>query len=300
MVENAKIGWIGLGKMGVPMAGNLVKAGYKVSLFNRTASKAGPLQAAGAAVAGDIASLAAGSDIVVSMISDDRALEAVALGGGGVLASAPAGAVYVDMSTVSPAASARVAEAAREKGVGYVRAPVMGSIKFATESSLLILASGPAGALDACAGIFDVLGRKTVNLGENDEARMMKLSLNLMVGVTAAMLGEALTFGRRGGLDVDQMLDVINDSPLASPVIAFRSRSIRARDFTPHFTVSQVAKDTDLILDTARAANMPMPIVSLLRQNWAAMIAQGSGGLDQFAYITFMESLAGLESPEKA
>ncbi len=297
MVENARVGWIGLGKMGVPMAGNLVKAGYKVTVFNRTASKAGPLEAAGAALAGDIASLAAGSDIVVSMISDDRALEDVALGEGGVLANLPDGAIYVDMSTVSPMASARVAEVAT--GVGYVRAPVAGSVKFATESSLLILASGPADALDACAGIFDVMGRKTVRLGENDEARMMKLTLNLMVGVTVAMLGEALTFGQSGGLDVDQMLDVINDSPLASPVIGFRSPSIRARDFTAHFAVSQVAKDSDLILDTARAANMPMPIVSMLRQNWAAMIAQGSGGLDQFAYITFMESLAGIESPEK-
>lgn len=297
MVENAKIGWIGLGKMGAPMAGNLLGAGCKISVFNRTASKAGPLEAAGAAPAGDIASLAADSDIVVSMISDDRALEAVALGAGGVLANAPAGAIYVDMSTVSPAASARVAEIAAEKGVGYVRAPVAGSIKFAVESSLLILASGPADALDSCAGIFDVMGRKTVRLGENDEARVMKLCLNLMVGVTAAMLGEALTFGRRGGLDLDRMLDVINDSPLASPVIGFRSPSIRARDFTPHFAVSQVAKDSDLILDTARAANMPMPLVSMLRQNWAAMIAQGSGDLDQFAYITFMESLAGLDGP---
>ncbi len=299
MVENAKIGWIGLGKMGAPMAGNLLGAGYKVSVFNRTASKVGPLEAAGAAVAGDIASLAADSNIVVSMIADDRALEAVALGAGGVLANAPAGAVYVDMSTVSPAASARVAEAARDTDVGYVRAPVAGSIKFAAESSLLILASGPAGALDTCAGIFAAMGRKTVRLGENDEARVMKLTLNLMVGVTAAMLGEALTFGRRGGLDVDRMLDVINDSPLASPVIAFRSPSIRARDFAPHFAVSQVAKDCDLILDTARAANMPMPLVSMLRQNWAAMIAQGSGELDQFAYIAFMESLAGLDGPAK-
>lgn len=295
-MTDKKIGWIGLGKMGTPMALNLVGAGLAVTVYNRTAAKTAALTAEGAASAGSIAELAADSDIVVSMISDDPALEAVA---GEVLAAARPGTVYADMSTVSPAASARVAAAAADRGVAYVRAPVSGSTGFAANAQLIILTSGPADACAACAPLFEAMGRKTVAMGAGEEARVIKLVLNMMIGVSAAMVGEALAFGERGGLDWQAMIDVVGDSPLASPLVGYKTQMLKERDFAPAFSASQIAKDFDLILDTAREADMPMPVTALVRQFWSAMMAEGKGELDLFACVTLLEEMAGLEGPRK-
>ena len=290
-MTDRKIGWIGLGKMGTPMALNLVRAGFPVTVYNRTAAKTAELTGAGASAAGSIAELVAASDIVVSMISDDAALEAVA---GEVLAAAGPATVYADMSTVSPAASARVAAAAADKGVAYVRAPVSGSTGFAVNAQLIILTSGPKEACEACGPAFAAMGRKTVHMGEGEEARVIKLVLNMMVGVTAAMVGEALTFGERGGLDWEAMIDVVGDSPLASPLVGYKTQMLKERNFAPAFSAAQIAKDFDLILDTAREADLPMPVTALVRQFWRAMMADGKGELDMFACVTLLEEMAGL------
>jgi 3-hydroxyisobutyrate dehydrogenase len=289
-----RIGWIGLGKMGTPMARNLVTAGFPVTVYNRTAAKTAELNAAGAESVASIAELAAGADIVVSMISDDAALESVA---GEVLAAAAPGTIYADMSTVSPAASVRIAEAAAKRGIAYVRAPVSGSTGFAAAAQLIILTSGPTDACDACAAAFEAMSRKIVRIGDGDEARVIKLVLNMMVGVTAAMVGEALTFGARGGLDWETTIDVVADSPLASPLVAYKTQMLKDRDFAAAFSVSQIAKDFDLILDTARRGEVPMPVTALVRQFWSAMMAGGKGELDMFACVTLLEEMAGLKPP---
>lgn len=288
-----RIGWIGLGKMGAPMARNLVAAGFPVTVYNRTAARTAELAAAGAGTAASIAELAAASDIVVSMISDDAALEAVA---GEVLAELAPGAVYADMSTVSPAASARVAAAAAEKGIAYVRAPVSGSTGFAASAQLIILVSGPAGACTACNVMFEAMSRKIVRMGDGEEARAIKLVLNMMIGTTAAMMGEALAFGERAGLGWETMIDVVADSPLASPLVAYKAQMLKDRDFAAAFSAAQMAKDFDLILDTARQRDMPMPVTACVRQLWSAMMAGGKGDLDMFACVTLLEEMAGLES----
>jgi len=287
------IGWIGLGKMGAPMALNLVKAGFPVTVYNRTAARTAPLAEAGAGVAASIAALAASSDIIVSMINDDPALDAVAAE---VLAAAKPGAVYADMSTVSPAASSRVAAAAAEKGIAYVRAPVLGSTGFAAAAQLVVLVSGPAAACAACTPVFEAMSRKIVPMGAGEEARAIKLVLNMMIGTTAAMIGEALAFGERAGLDWETMIDVIADSPVASPLVGYKTQMLKDRDFAPAFSAAQMAKDFDLILDTARARDVPMPVAALVRQLWSAMIAGGKGELDMFACVTLLEEMAGVEA----
>jgi 3-hydroxyisobutyrate dehydrogenase-like beta-hydroxyacid dehydrogenase len=292
-----RIGWIGLGKMGMPMARNLVEAGFPVTVYNRTAARTAELAAAGAGTAASIADLAAGSDIVVSMISDDAALESVAAE---VLADAAPGTIYADMSTVSPAASARVAAAAAQKGVAYVRAPVSGSTGFAAAGQLIILVSGPADACAACNPMFEAMGRKIVPMGAGEEARAIKLVLNMMIGTTAAMMGEALAFGERAGLDWETMIGVVADSPLASPLVSYKTQMLKDRDFTAAFSAAQMAKDFDLILDTARERDMPMPVTACVRQLWRAMMAGGKGELDMFACVTLLEEMAGIEvSPGK-
>lgn len=298
MGDKPTIGWIGLGKMGAPMAQNLMQAGFQVTVYNRTPEKAKPLTDAGAALAGSLAELAAGCDVVISMINDDAALEAVAMAPDGVLANAKAGGIYVDMSTVSPAASARVAETAAGKGISYLRAPVSGSTVFAESAQLIILVSGPKEAAATCDAAFAAMGKKTMNFGEGEEARFMKLTVNMMVSITAGLVGEALAFGESGGLDWQQMLEMIGQSPLASPLLGYKTQTLKNRDYAPAFTIDQIAKDLDLILSTGQGTNASMPLASLVRQNYETMREKGEGNLDMFAYVTLMEELAGIKPGE--
>lgn len=295
MAKKETIGWIGLGKMGVPMAINLVKAGYKVAVFNRTKSKAQEVVDTGATYVDSMAELAAQSDVVISMISDDTVLKTVSTGAGGALEGIKPGSIFIDMSTVSPTASAEVAEAAANKDVAYLRAPVSGSTALATAATLTILASGPKEAFEDCTEIFDAMGKISFHVGTGEEARYLKLTLNMMVGLTAAMVGEALTFGKRGGMDWTQMIDIVSNSVVASPLINYKAQALKDRNFTPAFTAAQMAKDFDIALDAARGMDMPMPTTSMMRQNLAAMKANGDGELDFFAYVTLLEQLAGLK-----
>lgn len=186
MTTKKPIGWVGLGKMGVPMCLNLVKAGFPVATWNRTESKAKEIVDAGGKLAGSISALAAGADVTISMIADDRALESVALGEEGILASAPPGSIYIDMSTVSPDVSARVAAVATTRNIAYLRAPVSGSTALATAGTLTVLASGPKESFDACCDLFEVMGQKHFHVGPDEQARYLKLVLNMMVGTIAA------------------------------------------------------------------------------------------------------------------
>ena len=296
MSEKQKIGWIGLGKMGIPMSKNLVKKGYPVAVYNRTKEKTKELAAEGAKVAESPKALAADSEVIISMISDDPALEEVSIGKNGAFEGAKAGAVYIDMSTVSPVASGRVAEVAEKKGIKYLRAPVSGSTALATAGTLTIFASGPKDAYDKCAEIFGAMGQKVFHVGNGDEARYLKLLLNMMVGITSAMAGEALIFGEKGGMDWNQMVDIINSSVVASPLIGYKAQMLKSRNFTAAFTIEQMAKDFDIALDTGKTINVPMPITAMARQFFGAMKAKGKGNLDFFGLVTLLEELAGIKS----
>ena len=296
MADKQKIGWIGLGKMGIPMSGNLIKAGYPVAVYNRTKGKTKELADQGAQVADSPKALAADADVLISMISDDPALEAVSIGPDGAFAAAKSGAIYIDMSTVSPVASARVAEVAEKKGIKYLRAPVSGSTVLAAAGTLTIFASGPKDAYDQCVDIFGSMGQKSFHVGAGEEARYLKLVLNMMVGLTSAMTAEALTFGERGGMDWNQMIDIVNSSVVASPLVGYKAQMLKDRNYAPAFTVEQMAKDFDIALDTGKANNVPMPITSLVRQFLGAMKAQGKGELDFFGLVKLLEEMAGIKA----
>ena len=296
MSEKQRIGWIGLGKMGIPMSKNLVKKGYFVTVYNRTKEKTKELASEGAKVANSPKALASDSDVIISMISDDPALEAVSIGKDGAFEGAKSGAIYIDMSTISPVSSAKVAEAATKKGIKYLRAPVSGSTALATAGTLTIFASGPKDAYDKCVDIFGAMGQKVFHVGTGDEARYLKLLLNMMVGITSAMAGEALIFGEKGGMDWNQMIDIIGASVVASPLIGYKSQMLKSRNFAPAFTIDQIAKDFDIALDTGKAANVPMPITALARQFFGAMKAKGKGNVDFFGLVTLLEEFAGIKS----
>ena len=295
MADKQKIAWIGLGKMGVPMSTNLVKKGYGVTVYNRTKDKAKALAEQGAKVAGSPKEAAAGADVMISMISDDPALEAVSYGPNGAFEGAKSGAVFIDMSTVSPVASARVDEKAKAKGIKYLRAPVSGSTALATAGTLTIFASGPKDAYDKCVDILGSMGQKVFHVGSGEEARYLKLVMNMMVGLTSAMAAEAFTFGEAGGMNWEQMIDIVNASVVASPLIGYKAQLLKSRNYAPAFTVSQMAKDFDIMIDTGRTKNVPMPITALVRQFWGAMMAKGKGEQDFFSLVSLLEDMAGMK-----
>ena len=275
MSAKQKIGWIGLGKMGIPMSQNLLKADYPVTVYNRTKEKTKALADAGAQVADAPKALAADADVIISMISDDPVLEAVSTGADGAFAGAKSGSVFIDMSTVSPAASARVAAAAEEKGIQYLRAPVSGSTALAEAGTLTIFASGPKDAYEKCVDIFGAMGQKSFHVGDGEQARYLKLVINMMVGLTSAITAEALTFGEVGGMDWNDMIEIVNNSVVASPLIGFKVQLLKERGFAPMFTAAQMAKDFDLAFDSGRKTDTPMPLTALVRQLYGAMKATG-------------------------
>ena len=294
MSHHMQLGWIGLGKMGVPMSANLIKAGYPLTAYDIVEKNYHKIREGPKGFAESPRVLAAESDIVFSMISDDRALRDVALGPTGVFQGAKAGTLFVDMSTVSPVASREVAEGAEEKGIMYLRAPVSGSTLFAEAGKLTILVSGPKPAYDRCQAMFGVMGAKIFHVGMGEEARYLKLLLNMMVATTSLMVAEALAFGELGGMDWKQMIDVINNSAVAAPQIGFKAQLLKDRDFAPAFTANQMAKDLDIALDTGKTVNAHMPVTSMVRQYLAMMIAQGRGEKDFFGLVTQLEQMAGI------
>ncbi len=291
MGDIRKIGFVGMGKMGTPMSKNLLQAGFQVTVYNRTAAKTEELRKAGAGVATSMSALAADSEVVISMVYDDTSLHDVALGPEGILEGARPGLIYIDMSTVSPSASSRVADAAGKKGVKFLRAPVVGSTPHAVKGQLMILVSGPKDAYDGCGSVFGAMGAKHFHLGEEEQSRYMKLTINLLVGITSAMTAEALAFGERGGLDRNALLDIINAATVCSPLIAHKTPMLREDNFPPQFTVSQIAKDFDIAMNVGRDLNMPMPVTALVRQYLGAMKAAGKGDWDFFSLVTLWEEL---------
>jgi 3-hydroxyisobutyrate dehydrogenase len=203
------------------------------------------------------------------------------------------GAVLVEMSTVSPGVSAEVAVACAARGVGYVRAPVSGSVAFAESAKLTVLASGPSAEYARVLPLLQHLSAKQVHVGQGCEARVLKLALNMMVGVTAAMMGEALALGAKNGLSRDTMLDVITASAVASPLVGYKADMLRRRDYSPAFTAAMMAKDFDLILGAAHASSTPMPLAAQVRQGWSALVAQGDAEADFFKYVELAARMAG-------
>ncbi|XUW90592.1 NAD(P)-dependent oxidoreductase [Burkholderia sp. M6-3] len=295
-VKKPSIGWIGLGKMGTPIVLNLLKAGYDVVVYDVDPGRLGELATHGVRPAPDIAALAASAQLVFSIIPDDAVLLKVALGSQGVFANLPVGAVYVDMSTVSPAASAAVRDAAKERGIGYIAAPVSGSTVLAEKAQLTVFASGPKDAFDAARGVFEAISARQYYVGEDQQARYLKLAINHLVGSTAVLLAEALTLGKKGGLDWTEMLTVIGDSVAASPLIKYKLDPLKQRDFKPAFSARQMLKDMSLVVDAGEAAGVPMAAAALVRKQFAEYVDADGAELDFFSIVRAVELSSGLHN----
>ena len=290
-----RVGFIGLGNMGQPMAGRLLEAGFPLTICDLIKAKTDALAKRGAKVADSPKEVATQSDVTITMIPDGPALRAVALGDNGILAGTQPGSILVDTSTVDPESSSEVAKAADELGLKMLRAPVSGSTVLAEAGKLTIFVSGDKQAYEKCQKIFGALGQKTFHVGTGDEARYLKLVLNMMVGTTCQMLAEALTFGEKAGLDWDQMLEIIGSSVVASPLIGYKIGPLAKRSFEPAFTASMMAKDIDLALAAGQKFGAPMPTTGLVRQFLGMLQATGRGELDFSALLLLMEELGGVK-----
>jgi 3-hydroxyisobutyrate dehydrogenase-like beta-hydroxyacid dehydrogenase len=297
-IANTRIGWVGTGNMGSPMSRCLIGEGAGVAVFDLVADNMSASVAAGARAGGSNHDVAADAEFVFSMISDDDVLRAVALGDGGVLSAMQAGTVYVDMSTVSPEVSGEIAVAANTAGIAFVRAPVSGSTILAEAGNLTIMASGPGSAYERCEPLFGAMAAIQFYVGEGEQARYMKLVLNLLAASTIAALAEALTFGRKGGLDWNIMLDVIGDSVVASPLIKYSLPPLKARDFSPAFSTDLMTKDMGLICEAAASVGVPTEIADAVRQLYLATVAGGQGADNLTAAIRHIERQVGLGEPE--
>lgn len=282
-MTHPKIGWIGLGHMGAPMAANLAKAGVPLTVYNRTPRD---LPGIKVPVAASAAEAARGADIVVTMVSDDAAEEAVLFGPGGVAEALAPGQVVVNMGTVSPKLAVSVAERLAKRGVAVLDAPVSGSVKPATDATLVILVGGTAAALETARPMFELLGKRAVHFGGPGQGARAKLAINLMLGVVMQGLAEAVTFGEASGLDTAALLDAIGESALASPLVAIKLAAIREGNFAAAFPLKHMAKDLRLASDAAAGATIPA--AEVVRGSYELAVNDGLGDKD---VIAILESL---------
>lgn len=250
------------------------------------------LAARGAHAASSAAEAASASDYIFTMVTNDNALLEAVTGPDGVLRGAAKGAVLVDMGTHSPQVSALVAKEAEQRGIGFLRAPVSGTINYAAEGRLTVFASGPEDVYEKCLPLLEGFGPKVYHVGTGDEARYLKLLHNAMLAVTAMMTAEALVFGQSGGLDWARTIEVLKNSVVGSPVIGYKADSLAGRTFDLTFTAAQMVKDLDLALSAAAQLHTPMPATALVRQFMEAMVATGEGERDFFALAELMEKLS--------
>jgi len=279
------IGWIGLGNMGVPIAKNLLKAGYKVTVYNRTKSKEQVLVQAGASSASSPESLWQHCDIVFTMVTDDAAVKAIFEDDQGLLSSPPTGKLAIDMSTVSPATSRYLAEECYKKGVQFLDAPVSGSVKPAEEGSLVIMVGGVAEAYQTAKPLFDVIGKLSLHLGDYGAGTSAKLAINYFLGLTIQGLAETVLFARQQGIHTEGMLKVINEGALASAITKGKSNNILQQDYSAAFALKHLAKDLRLAHENGLDMPLALPVVNSFQN----AVKDGLGEEDVMAVFKYLE-----------
>ncbi len=290
-----RIGFIGLGIMGSGMAMNVLRAGFPLTVWNRTPAKATPLAAAGAAVANTPAELAAASDIVVICISDTADVEAVILGPQGVIEGARPGSLVIDMSTISPAATRQMASALAERGVAMLDAPVSGGSEGAARGTLSIMVGGEATAVQRAAPLLQTMGQRITHVGPHGAGQTVKLVNQVMVVGNCLAMAEGLLLAQAGGVDLDKALEAVSGGAAGSWMLSNRGPQILARDWRPGFTIALQQKDLRLVLEAADQQGAPLPGTALIFQLYRTLEARGLSGDGNHALIKALEALSGIE-----
>jgi len=288
-----KIGFVGLGLMGSRMALNLVRAGYPVIVYNRTPEKTRPLAEAGAIVAGSLAEVARNSEIVITMVSDSAALQAVVLGPDGLLNSLQPGAVLVDMSTVDPKISSQVAEAVGARGAYMLDAPVSGSTMMAEQGSLSIMVGGEESVHERVREVLLKMGSRTTHVGPNGAAASLKLAVNIVIGVTMQVLAESIVLAERAGVAPEIAVEVLSNSAVASPFLKYKAPQLLQPLGPAAFTASMMQKDLTMALQMAREVGVPLPATATANEVITMARSLGLGDHDFAAVTNVIRQLSG-------
>lgn len=291
-----RIAVLGLGRMGVPIAERLEQAGHELSVWNRSPSAAQPFSERGIRVLDHAADAWQHADICITMLADGPALESVALAPDGLLSGA-GGGVLIDMSTISKATSATVAERCATQNVAFLRAPVSGNPSVVVAGNLGIIVSGPREQFDRLTPMLKDIGPNVFYVGAGEEARIVKLALNLMIGGTAQLMAEALVLAEQHGIDRADVLEVMGGSAIGSPFVKYKTAALIADDYRSTFTAELMYKDLGLILGAAEDARVPLPLTALTGQLVQSCIANGMGDWDLTALLPRLRRDAGIEPP---
>jgi 2-hydroxy-3-oxopropionate reductase len=287
------IGFIGLGIMGKPMSKNLLKAGYPLVVHSRSRGPVDEVVKAGAKAASTPKEVAAQCDVLITMLPNSPDVEQVALGKDGIIEGAKPGLLFVDMSTISPIVSKKVGEALGAKGVKMLDAPVSGGEKGAIDGALSIMVGGDKSTFDAVLPIFQAMGKTITLLGPLGMGGFTKLANQIIVAVNLTALAEALTLGKKAGLDRELLLTALGGGLAGSKCLEQKKPNYIAGTYNPGFKIDLHFKDLGLIMESARALGVPLPATAVVQELFSAMRVKGRGGLDHSGIITLLEDLAG-------
>jgi 2-hydroxy-3-oxopropionate reductase len=287
--DGRRVGFIGLGIMGRPMALNLLKAGYALTVYNRTEASAEPLVAAGATLANSPRSVAEGCDVVITMVTDSEVVSDLVLGKNGVVEGAHRGMVLVDMSTISPRATKEIASQLAERGASMLDAPVSGGDKGAIAGTLTIMVGGPTSVFEESLPILAAMGKKIVHMGGTGAGQLAKLSNQILVAGNMVGLCECLLFAKRAGLDLAKLIDSLSAGAASSWALVNLGPKVMSRDFAPGFRVKLLEKDLGYVVSTAEELGAAVPATVLVRDLYRRLEEEGLGDAGTQALIMALE-----------
>lgn len=290
-----KVGFIGLGIMGQGMSHNLLKAGFPLTVWNRTAGKVDPLVEAGASAGQNPADVAASSDITVICVSDTPDVEEVVLGNNGVIEGARPGSLIIDCSTISPIATRSMAQKLAQKEVAMLDAPISGGSEGAANGTLSIMVGGSQKDFERAMPVFEAMGKTITRVGQNGAGQTVKLVNQILVVGHALAMSEALLFAQAGGVDLQKALSAVEAGAAGSWMLSNRGPQIIRRDWRPGFTIDLQQKDVRLVLDAADELGVPLPGTGLIFQLYRTLQARGIGSEGNHGLIKALENLAGVE-----
>lgn len=275
-----RIGFVGLGTMGEPIANNLRKAGHELTVWNRTAARAEHIASKGGTLAPTARECAAGRDLVFTCVTDEKALDAVLGGPDGVLAGMAEGDILIDLSTAGVQATRAVAERAAAKGVRFVCCPIIGSRHAAEQAQVTLVAGGPAAAREKARPALHAVSARLFELEDPVRAALMKLCINAIGGAMLTSFGEALALGAAGGLEVWRMVEVLQASAFHSPIFLMKGEQVEKRDHAPRFKLALAEKDQRLAQEAAKVLGARMPICEAVRKVMGDTASTGRGEKD--------------------
>jgi 3-hydroxyisobutyrate dehydrogenase-like beta-hydroxyacid dehydrogenase len=289
------ISYLGLGTMGSGMASNLLQAGYKLTVWNRSVERCDSFAKKGARVAATPEDAVRDSELVIYSLSNDRAVEEVVFGAKGILNGIKSGQIAMDMSTVLPAMSLREQEAYARRGVDFLDAPVFGSKNEAAKAELWIMAAGNKAIFETVKPVLEQLGQSVRYFGKNGSAAAMKLVGNLIVALEMEALAEGLVLAQKAGLDLNTVMEVVKVADFHSPLLVSNGQNILKRDFSTSFALKLMLKDAGLIEKFAGSLQSPVPALRVAGKNLESAVALGFGEENASALIKALEKEAGVE-----